>query len=340
MKKSLNTLAAPAVILLGLAASGQALSLEEGFYDDLRNSRWCDGFVIYHPEHPEKHTADAKAISFQGGSMHEGGYQATLTNLKKDQGRIVGGTVKVEYSDDRKAELVIVSGKGEKHSMLHIRDMKGKLVRMYNPVPPAANWWLGAADSSNVCLALQGHYKDSQGVSYEFALDPSATGQDEGRCLLRIAGKEERLEFAEEYDFTIPVFRMDGIYVEGRPVAGGLELRYIGDNLDEIRNPEGVPREGVYRMLTPLRDRPRFAFTGEQILNMGFLEHYDPQTLRIMRNEIMARHGYRFSSRDLADYFGGTEWYMPSSQEVSLSPVEQINVTMIKLVEEQKKQGD
>ena len=69
--------------------------------------------------------------------------------------------------------------------------------------------------------------------------------------------------------------------------------------------------------------------------------NYDSRTLRLMRNEIMARHGYApFKSQELRDYFESKPWYNPASENISLTAVEKINVELIKLVEERKKQEE
>ena len=39
--------------------------------------------------------------------------------------------------------------------------------------------------------------------------------------------------------------------------------------------------------------------------------------LRILRNEIFARHGYIFKSQDLSDHFSKTDWYSPEHSDVN-----------------------
>lgn len=79
----------------------------------------------------------------------------------------------------------------------------------------------------------------------------------------------------------------------------------------------------------------RFSFASEMLLNTQTLRKYDKKTLRIMRNEIMARHGYRFQAKDLQEYFSKQFWYKPvtSNNQVKLSFVEQLNVELIKQME-------
>ena len=59
-----------------------------------------------------------------------------------------------------------------------------------------------------------------------------------------------------------------------------------------------------------------------------------------MRNSILAKHGYMFSSRDLVDYFASQPWFSPrpSNDEVldELSLVESLNIELIKQIEGNK----
>ncbi len=58
--------------------------------------------------------------------------------------------------------------------------------------------------------------------------------------------------------------------------------------------------------------------------------------LRILRNTIYARHGRRFKSADLREYFSGFSWYNPRVNEVNpkeLSDVEKHNIQLIQRYE-------
>lgn len=54
--------------------------------------------------------------------------------------------------------------------------------------------------------------------------------------------------------------------------------------------------------------------------------------LRLLRNKILAFHGYRFQSKDLQQYFGSQPWYKPGNNNaaIKLSPIEQTNLELIK----------
>jgi hypothetical protein len=62
------------------------------------------------------------------------------------------------------------------------------------------------------------------------------------------------------------------------------------------------------------------------------VENTDPGELRIMRNEIYARHGYCFRMKDMRQYFDAQDWYMPISIDVTakLSNLEEKNAAMVK----------
>ena len=84
-------------------------------------------------------------------------------------------------------------------------------------------------------------------------------------------------------------------------------------------------------------DQNRFGFTGNTLLN-GVLYRYDKPLLRIMRNAILASHGYVFRSKDLKAYFEAQPWYRPaaSNSDVRLSLLEQLNLALIQTAERQE----
>jgi hypothetical protein len=59
------------------------------------------------------------------------------------------------------------------------------------------------------------------------------------------------------------------------------------------------------------------------------LQGMSKQELRILRNEIYARHGRKFKSEDLQVYFSAQSWYQPLYDEVQLNSIEKKNVEFI-----------
>ena len=65
------------------------------------------------------------------------------------------------------------------------------------------------------------------------------------------------------------------------------------------------------------------------------LKQYDKETLALMRNEILARHGYPFQKEKYQTYFGEKSWYTidPDFDYNSLNSIEMANVETIKGLE-------
>jgi len=69
------------------------------------------------------------------------------------------------------------------------------------------------------------------------------------------------------------------------------------------------------------------------LVNRNYLMNVsNKEKLRLMRNEIMARHGYRFKSKDLKQWFEKKSWYTPckDNNAIKLSLIEQLNIQLIK----------
>jgi hypothetical protein len=88
----------------------------------------------------------------------------------------------------------------------------------------------------------------------------------------------------------------------------------------------GQEKRGNYPALSERVVKPR------ELAQLGLWE------LRIARNEIFARHGYRFGPDELVNHFGGQSWYQPSDLPVpkiveNLSRTEWRNISRIRQAE-------
>lgn len=83
------------------------------------------------------------------------------------------------------------------------------------------------------------------------------------------------------------------------------------------------------------KDFPRFNYTWLILLNDNQFRRLKKSTLRIMRNEILARNGYRFQSKDLQDYFSQWTWYHPfdSNDDVKPGFIDTLNIQLIQAEE-------
>lgn len=69
-----------------------------------------------------------------------------------------------------------------------------------------------------------------------------------------------------------------------------------------------------------------------RLLSPAYLGRFSKDELRMMRNEILARHGWVFQSKDLKDHFASQSWYQPlgNNYSVKISLVEKTNIELIK----------
>jgi hypothetical protein len=128
---------------------------------------------------------------------------------------------------------------------------------------------------------------------------------------------------------------LEGMW-EVEPTLQGLTLHSVKTTGEYFYDRRRGNRRIVLKESAPLTGR--FFYASQVLLNDKSFRKFDKATLRIMRNAIYARHGYRFDSQDLRDYFSRERWYHPaaSNDGIRLSLLEQLNVDLIKYVEAQR----
>ncbi|MCR4603553.1 MAG: YARHG domain-containing protein [Prevotella sp.] len=69
----------------------------------------------------------------------------------------------------------------------------------------------------------------------------------------------------------------------------------------------------------------------QYVLTNKFLDNFMYPQLRFMRNGILARHGYRFSTPLMQEHFSQMPWYKPcdDNSAIKLNPIEQVNIELI-----------
>lgn len=76
----------------------------------------------------------------------------------------------------------------------------------------------------------------------------------------------------------------------------------------------------------------------QETLSESILKDKNLKELRILRNEIFARHGYIFKSKDLSVHFSKFDWYKPQFKDVNhlLTDTDRENISLIQSFEELK----
>ena len=113
------------------------------------------------------------------------------------------------------------------------------------------------------------------------------------------------------------------------PTISGLELHPVDFDdygfwhrlqVDSIVLIESDPNQG------------RFDFARNTLLYGNDIYDYDLTMLRLMRNGILAHHGYAFQSTDLKEYFESEQWYKAGDNNEDIKPslLERLNIEIIK----------
>lgn len=105
---------------------------------------------------------------------------------------------------------------------------------------------------------------------------------------------------------------------------------------DDNANVQDVVVEQVATVKEKANDKPqgKYPFTSKRKVTSKDVDKMSMHNLRIMRNEIYARHGYIFDDQELQAHFDGQSWYQPTTKSVTLKGVEKYNVEFIKQFEQ------
>jgi len=105
----------------------------------------------------------------------------------------------------------------------------------------------------------------------------------------------------------------------------------------EIKNAQSGIRPAIttYEYSTSRTIPGRFPQASERLLTASDLKNLSKNDLKIMRNEIFARHGYIFQTEAMKTYFQNQSWYMPKDSNVNsqLTNIEQKNIVLIQRYE-------
>ena len=128
--------------------------------------------------------------------------------------------------------------------------------------------------------------------------------------------------------------RLEGT-LEVVPTLKGVELYEVSWTSDEHYTPFDRKRTGAHYVLT--KTDGRFDYACTTLLNDKQFRKFKKSTLRLMRNYILARHGYAFTSPDLQQYFASQPWYKPRATndgiDEELSVIERLNIQLIQAEE-------
>jgi len=141
----------------------------------------------------------------------------------------------------------------------------------------------------------------------------------------------------EKLDFDIKTKGIDEIYVQYDPEYVFFNVNISAEDPIGFKYDKVIEEYDLKDKWKNLRKSDRVQYRNDNDKSQRLLTENDliglsKEELRIMRNEIYARHGYIFKSQDLRDYFSSKSWYSPQYNDISskLSTVEKKNVEFIR----------
>ena len=299
-------------------------------------SVWQDGLEWFQVR------KEGDVLVFFGGTLHEGG---SVFGLKANGGnryKVVPALwendpeMEAEASvsargllglepNDLSAELKVFDGKPIiviKHKTQGVRSV---LLRV------EGNGMQGLEQSMKASLAqwMSGKWQGNDGKRYTMQPDQSysfPTG----------SGK---YKVVSVYEIPTSIIALnDGSHWSVESANGKMTLTEVKQDIQDEELWEPVNGGKIIQLSLSPEDQQqwRYGFASTVPLTVGMIEMYDKEDLRIMRNEIWARHGYKFNSPDLQQRFSKVKGYKPvaDNSQVHLTPLEQLNAETIKALEE------
>lgn len=199
------------------------------------------------------------------------------------------------------------------------------LISYAQTIKDGSRWWDGerlytAYVDDNGDVRMEGESLEMGGDRFLLKKDQ----QTEGRYSLAPGNSQGWLFIRGEAGWRVDYVRQEGMYFLAVRKPNGdccYTLTLTPDNLKNCVAQEKIASErDVSWMLQ------------NYLMNTHYLGRFSKPQLRLMRNEILARHGWKFQSKDLKDYFTNQPWYKPvaDNSSVKLSVIEMTNIQLLK----------
>lgn len=299
---------------------------------EFEGKQWTNGFDFFIT------TLTDGYINFSGGSLHEGGSSFGLTP-EDDHYRLRGGFFVIDEDTPEGDGYIAINGSAGDRVEVRQLGEAGVFIVVYNAknipteVLHPTNDLRETIETDIVTCYLAGEYRTEDGRTFTFFPDrKEVKGFAED-------GKSQSYTFGNEYETPVNIIILDdGRSFRVEKSDNGLLIRkctyYSSEDLWTDGNTYATPQRIRY-LFEAGNISGDFPFTALQPMTCGQIEHFTRKELRLMRNEIYARHGMRFRSADLQKHFEAKAWYTPTTDDVSeqLSEIERINIEMIRQIE-------
>lgn len=159
-----------------------------------------------------------------------------------------------------------------------------------------------------------------ESVTYSFAQASDESGKtvSEASGTAKVAGNAAKLEFTDSYGSSVSgsvTFDQGKLYLQLSCTSAAGDAK-ITPNVKSVMTREKSAVEIISPTVTPEAAKDT-KLTGDYIfpesdsryLEDEELEGYSSAELELAKNEIYARHGRKFVTKRIADYFSGKSWY-------------------------------
>ncbi len=287
--------------------------------------KWTNGFVEYHSS-----IYNDSIVIFEVADLHEGGYAFSVI-LKQNEMFIFGRHPEyMEYpSAGEVGDKVIFSVIQGKKNIV-IKNSNGKIVDFFVVMKNKSLKELRVLNKINHELA--GIYQDKSGKKITFkSFDNIVNG---------LLENQNHYSFGYEFDTPSDVIVIDEKAFYYVLTENGMDIYKAEQNQYD----SWVKKDKLYSLekieWLNLSDNDnltgKYQFASTQLLVDNVLSKYTVNQLKIMRNEIFARHGYVFKTTEMNEYFSKQDWYKPVGGNIGekMNEIEKLNVQLIKRYEE------
>lgn len=297
------------------------------------NYHWYDGSITYTATHLDHNNVQMYAMD--EGEEHEF-VLLYRKEVNPNHQIYVIGNGSHDYVNEYGVGKTARHQRADGWAVICIYDSEDRLMSVLSG---ESDWDAEKLNKSHWINQMIGEYASEEENDYEKCLSWSW----ESLSVNQIIYPYEIITFNGRVTGFITVKPVDGALneLEGTwevvPTLQGFKLYSV--NTETGNTPWEWERDGrKYEFTESNPDVGRFFYASNMLLNDKWFRRFDKQTLRIMRNAILARHGYRFQSKDLQDYFKSEPWYKPaaSNNNIKLSFIEQLNIELIKYEEAMK----
>jgi len=284
--------------------------LNMGLYaQKMKETTWTTGdMTVYCSED------DGTNLRFEVGFAHD----ATSMMVK----RVSNGVFEAKDPENANGmnKIKIVTYKCDRRGTvrtLYCQDEKGKFSHALVEVTNEEDF-----AETNFCNLLEGTYSGSDGKKYTFSgrsLIINGVSNDYEPLLCEMGYVNGFMYKGQKYCFKVSEngFNLYTTNTDDSEFEYEPEKLWVKLTIDQEKN------EGHWPLLK-----------GDIVME-NYACYFTKKQVRIMRNEIYARHGYKFASADLTAHFSKMSWYHPvdDNSKVHLSDVENLNVSILKNIE-------